>query len=363
MTNIRDVARRCGVAVSTVSRVLNDHPDVSDKTRKKVLRAISELHYIPNASARNLVKTSSDAVALLVKGVNNPFFAKLIKVLEREITMRGYTLELHHTDASDDELAVAARLVNERKLIGVLFLGGRFNYSPEEFRRVNAPCVLCTYTNTFGTLDKAAYSSVAIDDQQTAFAAVDYLFSLGHRKIAILADSVSGKSISELRCRGYRDALEKHRVSFAPSLVACTGSFSDMRAIYAATRDLAERDRSFTALFCIADLMAVAAVRALTDSGRRVPDDCSVIAIDGLELTEYTLPALTTLVQPVEEIGVACAATIADLIENGGEHRQFTFETVLRKGESAKRFVASPRNPTGPLAETRENPENYDRKR
>jgi len=341
MTTIRDVARRCGVAVSTVSRVLNGRPDVSAATREKVLQAMSALDYVPNASARNLVKASSDTVGLLVKGVNNPFFAKLIKVIEREVAMHGYTLELHHMDASENELAVGARLAEERRLIGVLFLGGRFNYSPEELARVGVPCVLCTYTNTFGSLEKSEYSSVAIDDRRAAFAAVDLLISLGHRRIALLADSMEDKSISELRCRGYRDALEAHGIPFSPAITARTGSFSDMRAIYAATCELLERDASFTALFAIADLMALAAVRALHDFGRRVPDECSVVSIDGLELTQYMLPALTTFVQPIEEIGVACAATLADLIEGSGGHRQYTFEPVLRKGESVKKWPSA----------------------
>ena len=119
MTNIKDIALHCGVAISTVSRVLNDHPDVSEETREKVLRAVQELHYIPNNSARNLVRTTSDSIALLVKGVNNPFFSKIIKAIEREITLRGYTLELHHMDTSEDELRIGAQLANDRKLIGI----------------------------------------------------------------------------------------------------------------------------------------------------------------------------------------------------------------------------------------------------
>lgn len=338
MTNIKDIARYCGVAVSTVSRVLNNHPDVSDETREKVQKAIEELNYIPNNSARNLVKTSSDTIALLVKGVNNPFFSRLIKVIEREITARGYSLELHQMDTSEDELRIGAQLANERKLIGILFLGGRFNYTPEEVALINVPFVLCTYTNTFGSLDPAAYSSVAIDDRQAARFAVDSLFTLGHRKIAILADDPADKSISELRFQGYKDALEAHGVAFDPNLVARTGSFSDMRAIYGATKELLSRDRSITAIFAIADVMAIAAIKALSDSGLHVPNDCSVIAIDGLDLSEYLLPTLTTLVQPVENMGLACAKTIIDLIETHGENRQYTFDTSLRPGGSVRRI-------------------------
>lgn len=336
MTNIKDIALHCGVAISTVSRVLNDHPDVSEETREKVLRAVNDLHYIPNTSARNLVRTSSDTIALLVKGVNNPFFAKLIKVIDREITLRGYTLELHHMDTSVDELRIGAQLANERKLIGILFLGGRFNYSPEEMALINIPSVFCTYTNTFGTLDAESYSSVAIDDKQAARDAVEALVALGHRRIAILTDNENDKSISELRFQGYKDALAAHNIPFDPNLVACTGTFSDMRAIYEATSRLIRRGSTFTAIFAIADLMAIAAIKALSDHGRSVPEDCSVVAIDGLDLSEYTLPTLTTLVQPAEEMGLACAKTIIELIERPGKHRQYTFVPALRPGGSVK---------------------------
>jgi len=339
MTNIKDIALHCGVAISTVSRVLNDHPDVSEETREKVRRAVNELHYIPNTSARNLVRTSSDTIALLVKGVNNPFFAKLIKVIEREITLRGYTLELHQMDTTVDELRIGAQLTNERKLIGILFLGGRFNYSPEEMALIKVPSVFCTYTNTFGTLDAEGFSSVAIDDKQAARDAVEALVALGHRKIAILTDNEDDKSISELRFQGYKDALAQHGIAFEPNLVACTGTFSDMRAIYEATSRLIERNSSFTAIFAIADLMAIAAIKALNDHGKRVPEDCSVVAIDGLELSEYTLPVLTTLVQPAEEMGLACAKTIIELIERPGRNRQYTFDTALRPGGSVRRLT------------------------
>lgn len=334
MVNIKDIAQYCGVAVSTVSRVLNNHPDVSEQTRKCVMEAVERLHYVPNNSARNLVKTTSDTIALLVKGVNNPFFARLIKVIEREVTERGYTLELHHMDTSEDELHVAALLATERRLRGILFLGGRFNYTPEDLAAIQVPFVLCTYTNSFGSLKEDTYSSVAIDDRQAARAAVNMLYGLGHRKIALLCDDMHDKSISELRTDGYRSALEEHGIPFNRDLVACAGSFSDMAAIYEAAANLIKSGAEFTAIFAIADLMAVAAIKALSDHGRRVPDDCSVVAIDGLDLTAYTLPTLTTLVQPVEEMGLECASTLVDLIEGHGRNRHVTFKTTLRSGGS-----------------------------
>ena len=111
-----------------------------------------------------------------------------------------------------------------------------------------------------------------------------------------------------------------------------------MHAIYDATKSLLARDSSITAIFSIADLMAIAAIKALSDHGKRVPEDCSVVAIDGLEISEFTLPTLTTLVQPAEEMGLVCAKTIIDLIKRPGKNRQYTFETTLRPGGSVKRL-------------------------
>ena len=336
MINIKDIAQDCGVGVSTVSRVLNNHPDVSLETREKVMEAVERLHYVPNNSARNLVRTSSDTIALLVRGMNNLFFSRLIKVIEREVTRRGYTLELHQMDSCDDELRAAVLLAAERKPRGILFLGGRFNYTPEDVAFIPVPFVMCTYTNTFGTLAPDSYSSVAIDDKLAAKCAVSALIQRGHRKIALLCDDEHDKSISELRAAGYKTALTEHGIAYDPTLVACSGSFSDLRTIHKAVTDLMERRPDFTAMFAIADVMAIAAIKAIADQGKRVPEDCSVVAIDGLDLTNYTLPTLTTLVQPVEEMGRECARTIADLIEGTGRNRHVLFEPALRQGGSVR---------------------------
>lgn len=336
MTNIKDIAQYCGVAVSTVSRVLNDHPDVSMETRQKVMAAVEQLQYIPNNSARNLVKTSSDSVLALMRGISNPFFSRLTRVIEQGAKGHGLTLELYQIDTHEDELRSARMLINERKPRGVLFLGGRFNYEPAEVALISVPFVMCTYTNSFGSLSPECYSSVSIDDRAAACRAVEELIGLGHRKIAILADSEKDRSISELRFNGYCDALKAHGLGFDPSLVACAHSFSDLDAIYRATSALIESGADFTAVFAIADLMAVAAIKALYDHGRRVPEDCSVISIDGLDVTGYTLPVLTTLRQPIEEIGRVCADMLADRIEGRGENRQTLLLPAMRSGGSVR---------------------------
>ena len=121
---IKDIAKKCGVGVSTVSRAINNHPDISDETREKILQVIKENNFVPNSTARSLKCTQTETIAVLIKGIDNPFFQKMIKVFEEEIQHRKYTFLLHRVDSNQDELEVALQLIKERKLKGIIFLGG-----------------------------------------------------------------------------------------------------------------------------------------------------------------------------------------------------------------------------------------------
>ena len=154
---IKDVAGRCGVSVSTVSRVLNNHPDVSDAIREKVMAVVRELHYVPNNSARDLVKPKSDAIGLVVRGVGNPFFTGVIRAIERTITEAGYTMVLHQIQSGEDELREGAELARSKRLQGLILLGGCFDYKPEQTASLGIPFVCCSFTNSFGTLRKDSF--------------------------------------------------------------------------------------------------------------------------------------------------------------------------------------------------------------
>lgn len=335
--NIRDVAKHCGISISTVSRVLNNRPDVGPATRERVLSAIHSLDYIPNNSARNLVMTASDQIGVVVRGISNPFFAQLYKTIEYDLYQAGYALSLHHISSGADEVHTAAVMATEKRLCGILFLGGRFNYTPEEMRVLDIPYVCVTYANTFGELSETAYSSVAIDDRGEARRAVEYLIGLGHRRIAAIVSSGNDRSISELRFQGYREALEKHGIAYDPHLVVESGSFSQQGAADAVRR-LIDRQTAFTAVFTIADMMALAVMKALDEAGRRVPADCSVIGIDGLEYSAYSIPTLTTVVQPAEQIAHESTAILLSLIDGSGENRHTVFPAHIRPGGSVRRL-------------------------
>lgn len=331
---IKDIARRCGVSVSTVSRVLNNHPDVSDAVRQKVQEVVRTHHYVPNNSARDLVKPQSDAIGLVVRGVGNPFYTEVILAIEQAVGQAGYVLVLHFIRAGEDELRAGAELVRSKKLQGLILLGGCFDYAPDDVALLNkVPFVCCSFTNSFGKLAEDSYSSVTINDQTEACRATQMLIAQGHRKIAILLDSVHDRSISELRYRGYCDALREAGLALDSALVQETGSFA-LSAAYAGTRHLLDRQKEITAIFAIADSLAMAAIKALHDCGKHIPDDCSVIAIDGIPMSSYTIPTLTTLSQPKTEMGKESVHMLIDMIKGQAGNRHLQLTTTLRTGGS-----------------------------
>ncbi len=332
---IKDIAKACGVGVSTVSRVLNNRPDVSDEVRRRVLEEVERQGYIPNNSARDLVKSQSDAIGVVTRGIGNPFFSDLLKTISREIDRAGYTMVLRQINSNEDEVKAGAILEREKKLRGIIFLGGRFDYTSAELALIGVPYVCCSYTNRFGSLKAEDYACVSIDDYLTAHRAVEELISLGHRRIAALLPSCSDRSISQLRYKGYLAALTDHGIAEDPVLIEETGSF-DMQDAYNSMLDLLDRSRDFTAVFTVSDMMAMAAIKALTNHGLRVPEDCSVIAIDGLSMSEYAIPTLTTMVQPSEEMGRESVNILLSMIEEKSLPHHVLLEAKLRRGGSIR---------------------------
>ena len=335
---IKDIAKACGVSVSTVSRVLNNHPDVSQSVRERVQTMVESSGYIPNNSARDLVRTQSDAIGVVVRGRGNLFFSAMVKTISREIDSLGYTMVLHFIESDDDEVMAGAILEREKKLRGILFLGGRFDYGAEVLAPIGVPFVCCSYTNCFGTLSDSDYSSVSVDDYQTAYRAVKTLIDLGHRHIAVVLPDCADRSISELRYKGYRAALRDSGIPFDAELLVETDGCFEMPEAYAGTGRLIESGADFTAVFTLSDTTGMAAIKALEDHGRHVPEDCSVIAIDGITVSEYVTPTLTTMVQPVEEMGRESVRILADMIEQRCTSRHLRLEAQLRQGGSVRQI-------------------------
>ena len=331
---IKDIARLSGVGVSTVSRVLNDRPDVSEESRRRVLQVIAEYNYLPNNSARSLVRTKSDAVGLVVRGVQNPFYTGIIRAIERDLDAADCTMVMRQIGSCEDEIKCGAMMEREKRLQGIIFLGGRSDYSPADTALPNVPFVCCSYTNTYGTLDPTKYSSVSIADEQEAYRAVMDLAQKGHRRIAALSTDPRDWSIAQLRFSGYARALHDLGLSLEDGEIIRADDFT-IESAYRAVTERLKRPADFTAIFAISDDMAIGAMRALRESGRSIPEDCSIIAIDGLTVSEYIYPMLTTLCQPTDEMGAKSVEILMSVI-HGGTHRHLILPTTLRTGQSVR---------------------------
>ncbi|MDD6039447.1 MAG: LacI family DNA-binding transcriptional regulator [bacterium] len=338
---IKDVARICGVGVSTVSRAINNHPDINQATKDKIMQVIAENNYIPNNSARNLKRSESNTIAILIKGIDNPFFLAMFKIFEQELGMQDYSFILQRVQQEEDELLVAQELSKEKRLKGIIFLGGRVDRDSKELRAISVPYVLCTVAPEKAMLTPEV-NYVSIDDEQESFRIVDYLCSLGHKRIAIMRPTCTDRGIGRSRYNGYVRALKKHGIEVDPSLVLYMKD--DIEAYtpangYAVTKELLDSGVEFSALYTMADTTAMGACKALFEAGKRVPEDYSVAGFDGIDMATYYNPSLTTIRQPKEEMARASIKMLLDLIEERQvTNNQRVFEGELWIGESTRKI-------------------------
>ena len=337
---IKDIARLCKVGVSTVSRAMNNHPDINQETKDKIMQVIKEYNYVPNNSARNLKRTDARTIAVLIKGISNPFFSTMISIFEQEIQKKKYSFVLQHVDDKQDEIDVAIQLEKEKRLNGMVFLGGYFSHSEEKLKQISVPFVLSTI-GLVGTIDKTGYSSVSVDDIKESQKMVEYLIAQGHRKIAILCSKADDESIGYLRLEGYKRALKKAGIPLDEELICYMyeeiQGYS-MNSGYTVTRDLLKAGREFTAIYAISDVMAIGACRAIRDAGFEVPKDYSVAGFDGLEMAAYYYPSITTLRQPVEEMAEATIKILFDMMKKKAYVQHRVFEGTIVHGESIERI-------------------------
>ena len=231
-------------------------------------------------------------------------------------------------------------LEKEKRLRGIIFMGGAAKHSAEKIKQLNVPVVFATIGSDIADdLSRNEYSTVSVDDEKESFKVVEYLIGLGHKKIAILTEGSDTPSIVKLRLKGYLAALEKHGIMPDEKLIR----YVDRRIYtfgngYDTTKALIESGEKFTALYCISDVLAVGALRALADSGIKVPDDVSVVGYDGQEIAEYCVPRLTTLRQPMVDISREAMKLLFSLIDKESGHKHIVFPGELIIGESTRKI-------------------------
>lgn len=332
IVTIRDVAREAEVSISTVSRVLNERPDVDEDTRKKVLKVVDRLHYVPNANASNLKQRHTDFAAVVLRGRRNLFLTDMAERILEKGREKGLRFLMEIIDEKADEFEAVRALYRERKLKGVVFLGSNLGGREKDTQSLEIPCVFATVEADF--LKGRNVSSVSINNFEAGQRAAEYLISLGHQKIALLGYFGPASDSTGQRLYGALDALERHRILFDRELYReCDFTLS---AAYQAMSDILAHRQDFTAVFSISDVTAISAVRALYDHGLSVPDDVSVVGFDGIEQAGYCIPSLTTLRQPAEEIADAALSLLTSSIA-GEKGRHILLPAELVHGGSVRR--------------------------
>lgn len=333
---IKDIAKLCNVGISTVSRAINNDPTINKDTRERVLKVVEEYHYVPNNSARNLKMTESNTIALLIKGIDNQFFQGMLKLFEEVLKKKEYSFLIHAVGEDQDDASVALELTKEKRLKGIIFLGGLINYSEEKINMLNIPYVLCTVAIN-RKVPKQNFLSVSINDEEESYRAVDYLCKKGHTKIAVIAGKKSDYAVGKLRLEGYKRALKENGIEYDESLIrymcADLPEFSSANG-YQVTKELLESGISFTAIYAISDLIAFGAYKAVFDAGKRIPEDYSVMGFDGLEMTKYFHPSLTTMVQPCKQMVENSIELLMGAIHGETEKKQLFFAAELLERDS-----------------------------
>lgn len=333
--NIKDIAKLSGVGISTVSRVLNDHKDVKKETREKVLQVIKEYNYIPNNSARNLKRSASKNIGVLVKGIYNPFFSKVVRAIEAEIARQDYSMILHYNakDANNDG-EIALELIKEKKLTGLICLGGDFeDFDAQQIKALETPVVLCSTMVAYSG-DENYFSSVNIDDAIAAESAVDAIVGCKHERIGMIKLRDDDYSVCQYRMSGYKNALDKHGIDYNPDFVEI-GDYT-FESGYEAMQKLLDKDLGLTAVFVSTDLMAIGAARAAMERCIKVPEELSIVGFDGIEFAEFFMPSISTVMQPVEEMGIKSVEILFDVLNNEATHQHIIFDTTFLHRESLR---------------------------
>lgn len=303
---IGEVAARAQVSVATVSRVLNGNYPVATATRSRVERAVRELGYVANAHARALAGSATRTVGIVVSDVVDPFFAYIARGVEREATAAGRLCLIAATQGDPRRELALVDLLHEQRADAVVLVGGAppdAGYTHQMARRAEALAaggsllVLCGRP-ALGPGVPAARVEYA--NESGAAAITEYLLAAGHRRIVYLGGPPE-LSTTRARLAGHRAALAARGVPAAPELVA-TGLFG-RRFGYQRTRSLLAEGADFTAVFAANDIVAAGAVEALTEAGRQVPRDVSVVGYDDVPISVEMRPRLTTVHVPLEEMG------------------------------------------------------------
>jgi LacI family transcriptional regulator len=327
---ILDVARESGVSYSTVSRVLNGFDFVKDSTRQRVLDAAEKLGYVANLSARSLAGGRSRVIGLLVPGLDNGYIGEIARGIDEELARANYDLMLYTTHRSQGKEAAYVNTITNGLSDGLLLVVPLVASSYlEALQEINFPYVLIDQT------DPSAKSAIVdATNWQGAYDATRYLIELGHRRIGFITGLMEIHSAID-RLEGYKAALIDHKLPILEDLIV-EADFWQSKGYQAAQKLLALSPRP-TAIFASNDLSAFGVIEAIREQGLTIPNDISIVGFDDIPQATATHPKLTTVHQPLDQMGRVAARLLLEQIENPDRPpRKVTLATRLVIRESCR---------------------------
>lgn len=333
MANIYDVAKQSGYSITTVSKALNNYPDISDKARRKVLEVCKELGYMPNSSARTLSTKKSFTIGVVFSeilglGITHPFFSHVIESFKKEIEGAGYDLLFISREIGNSIYSYLEHC-NHRNVDGVIVVHTNFN-EPEvkEIIMSDLPCVVIDST-------KEATLKVTSDNTAGAKLAIDYLVELGHKRIGHISGNTESYA-SNVRESEFIESMKQNGLNVPKSYIQSGGYFS-LEGGYKAMQALLKLNPHPTAVFASGDYMAIGAIKAIHEAGLEVPKDISIIGFDDVEAARLVTPSLTTIRQNSIEIGKIAAVRLLERINGKNDNIHESIPVTLIERDSTSK--------------------------
>ncbi|MBW7456189.1 LacI family DNA-binding transcriptional regulator [Paenibacillus sepulcri] len=305
---IKDVAKQAGVSTTTVSRVLNGEKYVKDDLKAKVQRVIDELGYSPSHIARSLVRQKTNLIGIIVPDLTSSFYATILSSVEQTASQAGYFLLVCDIHEDTGKELKYLNIFKEMRVEGIVIMHEKLDDEIRAFLdKLDIPVI-------FSSVRPAdqKFMSVIIDDYSAAYDATCYLIGLGHERIAFIGGDMRDVTSGQSRYAGYRKALEDNNIPIEDDYIRF-GDYKPQSGYERMKELLASRVRP-TAVFAVSDDMAAGAMNCINDHLLSVPDDISVIGFDGSQLTELVRPRLSSMEQPIEEMGKVTVLSLIDFM-------------------------------------------------
>ncbi|KGX91062.1 LacI family transcriptional regulator [Pontibacillus halophilus JSM 076056 = DSM 19796] len=295
---IQDVANKANVSIATVSRVLNDLPGYSEKTKQKVLQAIEDLGYQPNAIARGLVNRKTGTIGVLFPSVSGLLSAEVLHGIEAQASEEGHSVIVCNTEADEDKTLKYIQLLSEKRVDGLVFVSEEVtDVYYKALSRMGVPVVLVS-TQSF----QYPLPYVKVDDRHAAYTATRHLIQAGHTQLGMISGNEKDLIAGIPRMEGFKQAIMEAGLPFQESQIEKQLSFT-YEAGQEGFKTLLTRHPEMTAVFAASDEIAIGAFSAAYEMGISIPGDVSVVGYDNLKLAEMSVPPLTTIAQPFQRMG------------------------------------------------------------